>query len=125
METYLFGALLRAIGEVDESDVDILAYYSEGSYQGEARYAIANKDHTLFAEGSISWGSCSVCDPWHDMSEDEIDADLDRSVERWDSREEFVSYLTPIARLDVDELDWYERDAKFARKALNAIANKE
>lgn len=118
----MYGSLSAALGRKLGEGWHVIAEYEEGSYQGKARIAGVSYDGTLFADGEISWGSCSYCDPWYNMSVEEIASDLDRSVDVF-TREQFVAYLTAIARLDTEELGWYDRDAKWAREALNFIGN--
>lgn len=110
-------ALEDAIGRALGGYYTIIGQYSTGSYQGEARIIAMSEDGTRVADGSVSWGSCSHCDPWYDMSEQEIAADLDRSVVVLDTADSIESYLSKIARLGTD-LGYYDDDAKIAREAL-------
>lgn len=114
MESNLLFAIERALSP---SDAIVIGEYVEGSYQGEARIIAMSEDGTRVADGSVTWGSCSYCDPWYDMSGEEIAADLDRSVVVLDTPDSIVSYLSKIARPG-EQLSWYDRDATIARKAL-------
>jgi hypothetical protein len=110
---YLESAIERKLGE----GWTALARYEEGSYQGNARIFAISADGLTFADGEISWGSCSICDPWYDMSEDEVANDLDRAVDTLKGRSQIIAYLTGIARLDKDLGPW-DHDATAARQAL-------
>lgn len=111
----LYDAMSRALG----GDYVTLAEYSEGTYQGHARIFAASADGNLFAEGSISWGSCAICDPWYDMSEDEIAADMDRQVDTF-THSQAVAYLSKIGKVDKPLSPW-DDDGRWAREALSKI----
>lgn len=116
MIRYLENVIFERLGE----GAQVIARYEEGSYQGNAR--VMASDGTLFAEGEISWGSCSYCDPWHDMTGEEIMRDVRRHVDVF-TRKDAIAYLTSIAKLDEEIDSYWDHDKRWAREALVWIAN--
>lgn len=116
MDYALESAIARALG----NDMVIIGSYSTGSYQGEARIFAMSADGTRVADGSVTWGSCSVCDPWDGMSDEKIAVEMDRQIVVLDTADSIAAYLTKIARPGEKLSAYYDDDARIARQAREA-----
>lgn len=66
----------------------------EPDYQGSARL-LATKDGR-FVYSEWSWGSCSGCDPWEDMKEDEAKAEFDQSAVYFEDVHELKKFAEQV-----------------------------
>lgn len=63
----------------DLGELEVLADFSESDYQGDVRLAFLDRDGRC-CYLQYGYGSCSECDSYEDMSEDEIRADIFQSM---------------------------------------------
>lgn len=75
-------------------DWEIIWDASENHYQGEVKF-LAHKEGR-FAYLTYNYGSCSGCDPWEDLPEDEVRADFKNLVEYFENVTELKKFADQV-----------------------------
>lgn len=76
----------------DQTDCEVIFDASYADYQGEVHVGFMNNDGQVVVI-NYSYGSCSGCDPWEDMPEEQAKADLRATIATM-SPAEFLRYAT-------------------------------
>jgi hypothetical protein len=107
--------VMRAIANHID-DPKSIAVAEEGSWSGEIRILAYSSVNDMYAEGALSWGSCSYCNPWDGMTDDEIVERITPDIVTF-TPEAVRSYLQSI--VDKNRSDYYDGMAfLWATKAL-------
>ncbi len=92
--------------EANWGDWNFIWEEAEVDYQGSAKILGTKDGRFVYCEWS--YGSCSGCDPWEDMNEDEAKADFDKGAVYFE---------------DIHELKKFALQVKYGKKFNDAVMN--